>query len=49
MGCGCGSTPQGQQWEPVRADKTVGTATTDKAAATRDAGPGGYIREKRAA
>jgi hypothetical protein len=49
MACGCQGAASGQQWEPVRADKTVGTATTNKAQAIADAGPGGYVREKKAA
>lgn len=45
-GCGCGATAQGEQFEPVFADGTVGRAGS-KAEATaqiRAKGGGGYSR-----
>jgi hypothetical protein len=49
MACGCQGASAGEQFEPVKADGQVLPATTSKAEAHRQAGPGGYVREKKAA
>lgn len=46
MPCGCeGAGTDGQKWQAVFGDGTVGTATTKQVATSEAAARGGYIRE----